>query len=44
MTLDEVLNQAVEGIRILAIGRMSDTLHLDMSTVQPAISGPKPPP
>ena len=30
MTLDEVLNQAVEGIRILAIGRMSDTLHLDM--------------
>ena len=30
MTLDEVLNQAVEDISILAIGRMSDTLHLDM--------------
>ena len=30
MTLDELLNQVVEGIRVLAIGRMSDTLHFDM--------------
>ena len=31
MTLDEALNQAVECISVLAIGRMSDTLHLDMA-------------
>ena len=31
MTLDETLNQAVECISVLAIGRMSDTLHLDIA-------------
>ena len=33
MTLDELLNQTVECIRVLAIGRVADALHHDMMCV-----------